>query len=36
MISIIFIHVPGWVLQCVQIPALGGEGIRQTENIKNI
>lgn len=30
------ICIPGWVLQCVQIPALWRQSIRQTENIKNI
>ena len=29
-------YVPGWVLQCVQIPALWRQRIRQAENIKNI
>lgn len=31
-----FLTIPGWVLQCVQIPALCRQCVRQTENIKNI
>lgn len=30
------LYLPGWVLQCVQIPALWCECVRQTENVKNI
>lgn len=35
-IIIMFLCVPWWVLQCVQIPALWSQRIRQTENIENV